>query len=153
MESRQRALLVKVVVSNDNEIRDQIIRATNNQSIVEVASLHATDKIQRDIEEVLERSGWFYERRKNYYRNIGKPEARFVTPMYIEAGCVALVLRNPLVAARLKSRFMRIPESYAAVFSEELPLNVCPVIAEVVKRAEDVLQEVRAVGGVRVSDS
>jgi hypothetical protein len=82
MESRQRALLVKVVVSNDNEIRDQIIRATNNQSIVEVASLHATDKIQRDIEEVLERSGWFYERRKNYYRNIGKPEARFVTPMW-----------------------------------------------------------------------
>jgi AIPR protein len=146
-ESRQRALLVKVIVSNDNVIRDQIIRATNNQSIVEVASLHATDKIQRDIEEVLERSGWFYERRKNYYRNIGKPEARFVTPMYIAAGCVALVLRNPAMAARLKSRFMRIPESYAAVFSEELPLNVWPVIAEVVKRAEEVLQEVRPVGG------
>ena len=143
----QRALLVKVVVSEDKVLRDQIIRATNNQSIVEVASLHATDKIQRDIEEVLERSGWFYERRKNYYRNIGKPEARFVTPMYVAAGCVALVLRSPAVAARLKSRFMRIPESYAAVFSEEIPLDVWPVIAEVVKRAEEVLQEVRPVGG------
>jgi hypothetical protein len=33
------------------------------------------------------------------------------------------------------------------VFSDELPLNVWRVIAEVVKRAEDVLQEVRPVGG------
>ena len=69
-QSAEKALLVKVVVSTDVAVRDQIIRATNNQSLVEPQSLHATDKIQRDIEEILERHGWFYERRKNYYRNI-----------------------------------------------------------------------------------
>jgi AIPR protein len=51
--SAERGLLVKVVVSSDPVVRDQIIRATNNQSSVEAASLHATDKLQRDIEEVL----------------------------------------------------------------------------------------------------
>src|SRR5262245_46081581 len=49
--SAGRGLLVKVVVSYDPAVRDQIIRATNNQSSVEAASLHATDKLQRDIEE------------------------------------------------------------------------------------------------------
>ncbi len=47
-----RAVLVKVVVSTDPAVRDSIIRATNNQTSVELASLHATDKIQRDIEDV-----------------------------------------------------------------------------------------------------
>src|SRR5207247_2830294 len=118
-ESKDKGLLVKVVVSTNTTVRDQIIRATNNQSLVEPQSLHATDKIQRDIEDILERHGWFYERRKNYYRNIGKPPARFVTPMFAAAGFVALVLRNPGIAARLKSRFMRNPELYANVFRSE----------------------------------
>jgi hypothetical protein len=108
--SLDRGVLVKVVVSSDVAIRDQIIRATNNQSLVEAASLHATDKLQRDIEEILERHDWYYERRKNYYRNIGKPAARFVTPLYLAAGYIALVMKNPGVAARLKSKFMRTQE-------------------------------------------
>lgn len=141
--SESRALLVKVIVSSDPAVRDRIIRATNNQSVVELASLHATDKIQRDIEDVLERAGWFYERRKNYYRNIGKPAARLVTPMYIAAGYVALIYKNPAAAAALKSRFMRDPVSYAAVFSEEIPLAVWSKIVEVLKNVEDGLFRVR----------
>jgi hypothetical protein len=127
-------------------VRDQITRATNNQSLVEPQSLHATDKIQRDIEDILERHGWFYERRKNYYRNIGKPPARFVTPMYLAAGFVALVLRNPADAAGLKSRFMRSPEAYSMVFSDDVSVEVWPVIADVLKRAEETLESVRPHG-------
>jgi hypothetical protein len=57
-ESQDRALLVKILVSSDAQARDRIIRATNNQTLVEVAALHATDKVQRDIEEILERHNW-----------------------------------------------------------------------------------------------
>lgn len=144
--SAERGLLVKVLVSDDAAVRDRIIRATNNQTPVQPASLHATDKIQRDIEDVLERTGWFYERRTNYYRNIGRPPARFVTPMYIAAGFVALVLRNPERAAKLKSRHMRNPDTYAMVFSVTAPLAVWPAIVEVLKRVESVLEQVRPVG-------
>ena len=66
-----RSLLIKVIVTGDEKVRDQVIRATNNQTSVEPAALHATDKIQRDIEAILERRDWFYERRKNYFRNAG----------------------------------------------------------------------------------
>jgi len=144
--SASSALLVKVIVSTDTAVRDRIIRATNNQSVVEGASLHATDKIQRDIEEILERAGWFYERRKNYYRNIRKPAVRFVIPMYVAAGYIALILKHPAQAATLKARFMRDPLSYAAVFSEEAPLTIWPMIADVLKRVEDGLSQVRPSG-------
>ena len=76
-----RCVLVKVIVTRDEAVRDAIIRATNNQTDVELASLHATDKIQRDIEDALSRSGLSYERRKNYYVNLGHTPAEIVTPL------------------------------------------------------------------------
>jgi hypothetical protein len=137
--SPDRVLLVKVLVSADAVVRDKIIRATNNQNVVEGASLHATDKIQRDIEEVLERYDWYYERRKNYYRNIGKPPVRFVTPMYLAAGFVAVVMKNPAIASKLRARFMRTPEGYSSVFSESVPLQAWVTLTEILKRVEGVL--------------
>ncbi|MBD1900841.1 AIPR family protein [Trichocoleus sp. DQ-A3] len=142
-QSYNRSLLVKVLVSSDATVRDRIIRATNNQTPVELASLRATDKIQRDIEEILERHGWFYERRKNYYRNIGKPSTRFVTPMYLASGMVALLMKNPAKAARLRARFMRSDETYVQVFSDSIPLQAWVSIVEVIKRTEEGLERVR----------
>lgn len=129
----QRCVLVKVIVSEEATIRDKIIRATNNQSSVELASLTATDKIQRDIEAILEHEDWFYERRKNYYKNIGKPVERFVAPLYLAVGVVALVRKCPQRAGRLKSSFMKHRESYDAVFSEKFPISIWPKIASILK--------------------
>lgn len=134
--SRDRALLVKIIVSSDAQSRDRIIRATNNQSPVELAALHATDKIQRDIEDILERHNWYYERRRNYYRNIGKPPARFVTPLYLASAVVALVLKNVSQATRLKSKFMRSQDGYESVFSAKLPIEIWPVLANIFKSVD-----------------
>lgn len=138
-----RCVLVKVIVSNDEAVRDAIIRATNNQTDVELASLHATDKIQRDIEDVLLRHGLFYERRKNHYANQGHTPAELVTPLYAAAGYVALVMKVPHKAASLRSKFMRSPESYEAVFSDKAPLNVWPKIVYILKRVDVELESLR----------
>lgn len=138
-----RCVLVKVIVTNDEAIRDSIIRATNNQTDVELASLHATDKIQRDIEEVLLRHGLFYERRKNFYANQGHTPAELVTPLYAAAGYVALVLRAPQRAASLRSKFMRSASSYEAVFNGNAPLEVWPKIVHVLKRVDIALESLR----------
>jgi hypothetical protein len=134
--SRDRALLVKIIVSSDTQARDQIIRATNNQSPVEVAALHATDKVQRDIEAILERHDWYYERRKNYYRNIGKPPSRFVTPIYLASAVVSLIFKNPQQATKLKSKFMRTQEGYESVFSDKFPIEVWPALANIYKSVD-----------------
>lgn len=138
-----RCVLVKVIVSKDEDIRDAIIRATNNQTDVELSSLHATDKIQRDIEDVFVRHGLYYERRKNYYANQGHKPAELVTPLYAAAGYVALVMKAPHKASSLRSKFMRSPESYEAVFNAKAPLEVWPKIAQILKRVDAELEILR----------
>jgi hypothetical protein len=138
-----RCILVKVIISKDEDIRDAIIRATNNQTDVELASLHATDKMQRDIEDVLLRHGLCYERRKNYYANQGHTPAELVTPLYAAAGYVALVMKAPHKAASLRARFMRSQESYEAVFSNKVPLTVWPKIVHILKRVDAELDILR----------
>jgi hypothetical protein len=135
-----RSVLVKVIVSTDNYVRDSIIRATNNQSLVELSALKSTDSIQHDIEDVLERAGWSYERRKNYYRNIGRPEASIISPNYLASGVVALLLKSPDKASRLKPRFMRNDESYAKVFSPNWSMGVWPKIVEIMKSTEGAMR-------------
>jgi hypothetical protein len=147
-DPRERAVLIKIIVSRDASVRDAIVRATNNQTAVELASLHATDKIQRDIEEVLLRDGLFYERRTNYYANQGQPASHIISPLYIASGYVNLVLKSPSSATTLKSRFMRFDESYNHVFAESAPLKVWPVIARILKKTDAVLETVRPVGTV-----
>jgi hypothetical protein len=141
-----RAILIKIVVSRDSDVRDLIIRATNNQTGVEPASLHATDKIQRDIEEVLLRSGFFYERRTKYYANQGQPASLIVAPLYIASGYVNLVLKSPALASRLKARHIRSEESYSKIFSEDAPIHVWPAIAGILKTTDAVLETVRPRG-------
>ncbi len=126
-------VLIKVIVSDDPTVRDKIIRATNNQSSIQLASLSATDKIQRDIEEILYSNGWYYERRRNYYKNIGKPIDRFIEPQFLAQGVVALVRKSPNLASRLKPRFMRDPLSYESIFSDRFPVEIWPKIASLMK--------------------
>jgi hypothetical protein len=138
-KSLDRTLSIKIIVSRDERLRDQIIRATNNQSAIEQAALHATDKIQRDIEQILERHDFYYERRKNYFRNIGRPPARFVTPLFVAGGYVAIMMKDPATAAVLRSRFMRNETSYERVFSQKSPIEVWPRIVLMLKVAEEAI--------------
>lgn len=147
-DSAKRSVLIKVIVSQDEDVRDSIIRATNNQTDVELASLHATDKIQRDIEDVFDRSDFFYERKKNYHHNIGNPSSKVITPLYLASGFVNLALKLPQKASNLKSRFMRSDDAYNLVFSDRAPLVVYPIIAEVLKLTDQVLEKFRPRSGV-----
>lgn len=142
-DSNNRSVLIKIIVSNEDSVRDAIIRSTNNQTNVELASLHATDKIQRDIEDVLQRSGFYYERRKNYYQNLGHSASQIITPLYLASGFINLILKSPFKATNLRSRFMRSDEFYCTVFSEKTPISVWPKIASIMKITDEVLDRLR----------
>lgn len=64
----KRNVQVKIVVPGVPQSRDRIIKATNSQTNIPSASLRATEKIHRDIEEYLRPYQIFYDRRKNYYK-------------------------------------------------------------------------------------
>jgi hypothetical protein len=146
LDSKNRCVLVKVIVSNDNEVRDAIIRATNNQTTVELSSLHATDKVQRDIEDILKRNDFYYERRTNFYKNQGITADKLITPLYLASGYVNLILKATAEATRLRSRFMRSESSYEKVFSENSDLKIWPKIAAILKATDAFLESVRPTG-------
>jgi hypothetical protein len=143
-DSNERSVLVKVIVSQQNVTRDSIIRATNNQTNVELSALHATDKIQRDIEDILLKNGLYYERRTNYYSNQGILPSLIVTPLYLASGFVNLILKDTSKASNLKSRFMRSPESYEKVFSPKISIAIWPVISWILKKTDGRLEKLRS---------
>lgn len=151
--SEQRTLLVKVIVSQEETVRDQVIRATNNQSTVEPAALHATDRIQRNIEEILLQHEWFYERRTNFYKNEGRPEARILSPLTIAAGSVALLLKNPIKSSKFRQKNLRSPEAYQTVYSDQFPLNAWPIVAALIRSAENTLNRTHKVRRASIGQS
>lgn len=123
-DAGERSVLVKVIKTEDPAVRDAIIRATNNQTEVEQQSLHATDKIQRDIDQVLFRSDWYYDRRKNYYANQGYAPERIVSPLYVAAACVGVIMRAPHRASILRQNSCEILFSIA-LFTPKTQILAC----------------------------
>lgn len=72
-----------------------------------VLSLRGLDKIQRDIEEFLFEHGWYYDRRKNLYKNQGKPAERIVSIPYLASAVRAIVLGDPAGSQKQRSRQLR----------------------------------------------
>ena len=137
--SKDKNILIKVITTECEETRKAIIKATNNQSNISQHSLHATDKIQRDIEDILRQYNFYYVRREHYYKNEGKPRARFVEPLYVASGILALVFKRPAHASSLKNKFMRNPENYETVFSNKFPIEVWPAVVNVYKQTDAML--------------
>ena len=101
----ERAVLVKIIISTDEDVRARIIKATNYQNTVELASLRSLDRIQRNTEQYLLDNGWYYERRNNYYRNQNKPSDRIYSIAQLGAAVRALAFRTPWTAAQRQRGF------------------------------------------------
>lgn len=126
-----RAVLVRILVTGDDlATRDQVIRATNRQTAVPAASLRATDDIQRDIEKYFFTKGWFYDRRKNFYRNSGKSPERIVSIPLLAQAVVAMGLSRPDDSRARPSSLLKRDEDYERIFSASIPLDVYLWLAE-----------------------
>lgn len=143
--SDSRAILVKVIVAADDEIRARIIKSTNYQNAIELSYLRGLDKIQTDIEQYLLDHNWFYDRRKNYYKNQGKPNERIISIPYLASAVRAVALGDPAKSQRQRSRALRDNEIYEAVFDQNWDLQVYLVSLEIVRAVEHAMQAKRNV--------
>ena len=134
------SVLVKVIQTKNEVVRDAIIRSTNNQTSVEAVSLYATDKVQRDIEEILRQSGVYYERRKNYHQNRQVSSDQVVSPLYLGSAYIALGLKNPVKAVSFGNGAIRNETAYKRVFRHGNDINVWNVVTHVLKLADQTLR-------------
>lgn len=119
-----RSLLVRIVVTDDPKTRDRIIRATNRQTSVPAASLRATDPVQRSIETFFLGSGWFYDRRKNFYRNMGKSPDRIIGIPLLAQATMSMGLGRPDNSRARPSSLLKRDDDYESIFSPEIDLKI-----------------------------
>lgn len=138
----ERSILVRIIVprSGDPESRDRIIKATNSQTSIPEASLRATDSVHSNIEASLTPFGLFYDRRKNFYKNQGKPVEQIVSIALMAQAVMSIVLQRPDDARARPSSLLKKDDDYKAIFSNTHPLSMYRVCAQVVKRVDDHLR-------------
>lgn len=143
IDDHNKNILIKVIKSNDSVISNQIVKATNNQSTMPLYALHANSKIQRDIEDILLRFGFGYERRPNYYANLGYPESKIIAPLYIAGGYISLILKLPHKASTIKAKFLNNQIAHDRVFSDRVDINLWPIIATILKQTDLIAEQYR----------
>jgi hypothetical protein len=132
----KRAILVKVIITEDPVSRDEIIKATNSQTAISPASLKATDKIQRDIEDYFLTKGLYYDRRKNFYKNQGKPRSQIVGIQYLAQAITAIVLREPDTARARPTTLLKREGGYERVFNSTYPIQVYSTCVRLMRLVE-----------------
>jgi len=132
----ERNLLVRVIVPTKPESRDRVIKATNSQTSIPPASLRATDKIHRDIEEHLRPYSLFYDRRKNLHKNDGRPLDQIISIPLMAQSVMSILLQRPDDARARPSSLLKKDEDYLRVFSTSIPIGVYRICALIVRRID-----------------
>lgn len=122
-EDDQRTVLVKVIRSTDKAVVDKIINASNFQNPVQPVLLRATDSVQRDIEDYCLTQGYFYDRRKGYYRNQGKPPNKIFTIQDMAQAIRSILYFDPATARRNPTTIIKSDASYNAIFDSKKPFG------------------------------
>jgi hypothetical protein len=134
-----RNILVRVIVPPTENSRNRIIKATNNQTNIPIASLRATERIHEDIEQFFETQGLFYDRRKNYYKNLGYPMNQIVSITYLAQAVIAILLHEPSISRSKPAAFIRDKKSYERVFNTSYPISLFCTCAKVLKAIDTYL--------------
>jgi AIPR protein len=123
-DNDDRSLLIKIIVSTDKKTIDKIIAATNRQTPVNPVLLRATDDIQRKLEMFFEQKGYFYDRRKNYYKNQGKPSSKIFGIQSTAQIIHSMMNYKPSEARAKPTTLIKTQESYSKIFREDIEFNV-----------------------------
>jgi hypothetical protein len=136
-ETENRMLLVRIIVTAHAQTRDQVIRATNRQTAVSDASLRATDDVQRQIETYFLTRGWYYDRRKNFYKNEGKADiSKIVGIPFLGAAVTAMGLARPDKSRGKPSSLLKNNDDYKQIFSPSIDLEVYLWAAKLQRRVD-----------------
>jgi hypothetical protein len=137
-------VLIRIIPSDDPAVRDAVIRATNQQTPVGHASLLATDPLHRDIEKYFKSHGWFYERRKSFYKNQGQPAKRTVGINELGQTMMAIGYGRPHVSRSKPSALLKSDNEANLVFGAKFDLDWFMKAAQTQKAIDALLPQYTA---------
>lgn len=136
----ERSILVRIICEQDEEARDRIIRATNSQTSIPPASLRSSDEIHRNIEDFLKANGYYYDRKKNYYKNQGMPLGKIISIPYMAQAMMSITLLKPDSARARPSTLLNSEKEYRKIFSLDTPIDVYLKVVQIMKGVENFLK-------------
>ena len=139
INGESRNVLVRIVKPADENSRDKIIFATNNQTNIPQYSLRVTDAIHVQIELYFKSKGLYYDRRKNYYKNLRKKSTDIIGVSFLAQCLISIILRKPDYARARPSTLLADESIYNQLYSGEQDLDVYYKAAMIGKRVKTIL--------------
>lgn len=124
LDKESRNVLVRVIVPETEETRDNIIFATNNQTNIPKSSLRVTDPLHLQIEMYLKNRGLYYDRRKNYYKNQKKNAIDIIGVSFLAQCLITIFLRKPDFARARPSTLLTDDVTYNNLYKNDVDLAV-----------------------------
>lgn len=142
-----RDILIRVIVETDPNRRDQIIRATNRQTSVNSSSFRATEQVHREIEDYLLTLGFYYDRRKNYYKREGKLAAKIFSIDRVAQGVLAVLLQEPHTARARPTSAIKSETNYKRIFSGDKAQHPLEMYGKIVAMLDQIELHFKALAG------
>lgn len=139
INNEQRNVLVRIIKPVDEDSRDKIIYATNNQTNIPQYSLRVTDSIHVQIELYFKSKGLYYDRRKNYYKNLRKKPADIIGVSFLAQCLISLILKKPDYARARPSTLLVDETIYNRLYSGDQDLEVYYKAAMIGKKVKTYL--------------
>lgn len=145
----QRRVMVRVITSTSSDSQDRIIKATNRQTGITAAQLHATEQVHRDIERVFPANGMYYDRRKKYWQYKDKPKDQVIGIQDLSQALIAIYEQRPDTArARPGDAFSKKKkELYSHLYDPTNHLNFYVNCAVLQRRVEEYLSSMKVPRG------
>lgn len=137
LDSDKRTIMVRIIETSEPTTVDSIINATNSQTEIPRAFLHATEQLHRDIEAAFKLKHLCYERRKNYYKNRGFSIRIIVSISELAQILTAVYLQKPNDARGRPTTV--IDKYYSELFDSSFPFELYTSCGFILKRIEEFL--------------
>ena len=136
----KRSILIRIICEENEEARDRIIRATNSQTAILPASLRSSDEIHRNIEDYLKANDLYYDRKKNFYKNLGKPASKIISIAYLAQAMMTIILFRPDSARARPSTLINSDSEYKKIFSLDINIDTYLKVILIIKATESFLK-------------
>lgn len=148
----KRTVLIRIICPDSEESRDRIIKATNSQTQIPNVSLRGTDRIHRDIEDYFETKGLYYDRRKNFYKNEGKPIAKIISMSFLGQSLMSILSHKPDTARARPSTLLNNNVEYNGLFNSNVSLDVYYICVRILLDVDSYLKSISSIQTTARSD-
>lgn len=152
LQNESRNLLVRIIVPDSEESRDNIIFSTNNQTNIPKSSLRVTDPIHLQIELYFKGRGLFYDRRKNHYKNQGRKANEIIGVSFLGQCLITLFLKKPDYARARPSTLLTDDDTYKILYEDNQDLEVFYKCALLGKRIQSNVRKTAGYSSAEKSD-